>query len=117
MASYDYTVEYLSDEDVNLCLDCGVDMGPMNPRQLCGKWRCLNEGFIDLSDNENDNNYKSNVIIEEKENEEKYISYDDIETDEEDTQEATLNIQDKKSMDNAEYCEEPKTKKAKTNDE
>jgi hypothetical protein len=23
------------------CLTCGVDMGPQNPRQLCGKWRCL----------------------------------------------------------------------------
>lgn len=26
----------------NLCTLCGVDMGPSNPRQLCGKWRCLN---------------------------------------------------------------------------
>ena len=24
------------------CLTCGVDMGPQNPRQFCGKWRCLN---------------------------------------------------------------------------
>jgi hypothetical protein len=23
------------------CLTCGIDMGPQNPRQLCGKWRCL----------------------------------------------------------------------------
>ena len=23
------------------CLTCGADMGPQNPRQLCGKWRCL----------------------------------------------------------------------------
>ena len=23
------------------CVECGVDMGPGNPRQLCGKWRCL----------------------------------------------------------------------------
>lgn len=27
------------------CLSCGVDMGPQNPRQLCGKWRCPNESF------------------------------------------------------------------------
>ena len=24
------------------CLECGIDMGPQNPRQLCGKWRCGN---------------------------------------------------------------------------
>ena len=24
----------------NLCVVCGVDMGDMNGRQLCGKWRC-----------------------------------------------------------------------------
>jgi hypothetical protein len=27
------------------CLTCGVDMGPQNPRQLCGKWMCPNESF------------------------------------------------------------------------
>ena len=27
----------------NLCLDCGEDMGPNNPRQLCGKKTCLLE--------------------------------------------------------------------------
>ena len=24
------------------CLECGDDMGPMNPRQLCGKTYCYN---------------------------------------------------------------------------
>jgi hypothetical protein len=24
------------------CLTCGEDMGPQNPRQLCGKWYCRN---------------------------------------------------------------------------
>lgn len=28
---------------VNRCLECGIDMGPQNPRQLCGKTRCLHE--------------------------------------------------------------------------
>lgn len=23
------------------CLECGIDMGDMNPRQLCGKTKCL----------------------------------------------------------------------------
>jgi hypothetical protein len=22
------------------CIECGVDMGEMNPRQYCGKWIC-----------------------------------------------------------------------------
>ena len=28
---------------VNKCVECGVDMGPTNPRQLCGKWCCDNK--------------------------------------------------------------------------
>jgi hypothetical protein len=24
------------------CTECGEDMGPENPRQLCGKWHCRN---------------------------------------------------------------------------
>ncbi len=27
------------------CLECGVDMGPNNPRQLCGKSRCIGYGY------------------------------------------------------------------------
>ena len=27
----------------NLCLECGVDMGPQNPRQLCGKTYCRDQ--------------------------------------------------------------------------
>ncbi|MHA1683329.1 MAG: hypothetical protein ACTSUE_20485 [Promethearchaeota archaeon] len=30
----------------NYCMECGVAMGVMNPRQLCGKWRCLGYGFV-----------------------------------------------------------------------
>ena len=25
----------------NRCMECGCDMGPHNPRQLCGKWECI----------------------------------------------------------------------------
>jgi len=33
-----------TDEEIkNLCTECGVDMGPSNPRQLCGKTYCTNE--------------------------------------------------------------------------
>jgi len=30
-----------SEEIKNLCTECGINMGPNNPRQLCGKTRCL----------------------------------------------------------------------------
>ena len=33
---------YDAGEMINRCLVCGIDMGPQNPRQLCGKWRCRN---------------------------------------------------------------------------
>ena len=26
------------------CVECGVDMGEMNPRQYCGKWTCYGYG-------------------------------------------------------------------------
>jgi hypothetical protein len=52
MDNYSHQQEYSSDEEHNLCMECGIDMGPMNPRQLCGKWHCLNEAFIDLPDND-----------------------------------------------------------------
>lgn len=25
----------------NYCVECGIDMGPQNPRQLCGKYQCI----------------------------------------------------------------------------
>jgi hypothetical protein len=36
-------IEDLSDTDEpkNLCTECGRDMGPQNPRQLCGKTYCI----------------------------------------------------------------------------
>lgn len=37
-----YNYSYQDNEIKNLCLDCGVDMGPCNPRQLCGKTHCNN---------------------------------------------------------------------------
>lgn len=36
-------------DEQNLCTVCGIDMGPQNPRQLCGKIYCMNE----LSSSEN----------------------------------------------------------------
>ena len=37
--SYNNTKE---EEPTNLCLMCNIDMGPHNPRQLCGKTKCTN---------------------------------------------------------------------------
>lgn len=28
-------------DDVNRCVECGIDMGVQNPRQYCGKTHCL----------------------------------------------------------------------------
>ncbi len=36
---------YNSATDSWHCTECGVDMGPHNPRQVCGKWRCLGYGY------------------------------------------------------------------------
>lgn len=30
-------------QEVNRCLECGVDMGECNPRQLCGKTYCYSK--------------------------------------------------------------------------
>ena len=41
----------ISDECMkNFCTVCHVDMGEANPRQLCGKTRCLRQDEIDLTD-------------------------------------------------------------------
>lgn len=36
---------YNSETDSWHCLVCGDDMGPTNPRQLCGKYFCYNKIF------------------------------------------------------------------------
>jgi hypothetical protein len=44
VADHDYWTHESSDYDSfkNLCMLCGEDMGPQNPRQLCGKYYCRN---------------------------------------------------------------------------
>jgi hypothetical protein len=39
----EYEEEDCAKPSMNQCVICGVDMGPMNPRQLCGKFRCSNK--------------------------------------------------------------------------
>jgi len=38
--------EYLENLEINPCLICGEDMGPNNPRQLCGKTHCYLEELL-----------------------------------------------------------------------
>lgn len=47
------------DKLINLCLQCGEDMGEMNPRQLCGKTHCLNQ-FL-LAPYENDDTFIDDI--------------------------------------------------------
>ena len=35
-----------AEEVTNFCVKCGVDIGPLNPRQLCGKTICHNSSFV-----------------------------------------------------------------------
>ena len=40
---YNFFEELVNDNKrgiINHCLECGIDMGECNPRQLCGKWVC-----------------------------------------------------------------------------
>ena len=39
---------------INPCMTCGVDMGEGNPRQLCGKTKCLNKMENDDDDDDED---------------------------------------------------------------
>jgi len=36
----------------NLCIECGVDMGDCNPRQLCGKLYCRNPPLLEEESSE-----------------------------------------------------------------
>lgn len=40
---YDRNDFYPDGMPKNRCLECGEDMGPHNPRQLCGKTMCYNK--------------------------------------------------------------------------
>lgn len=42
-AEFDKLLDRFDEGPKNLCLECKVDMGRMNPRQLCGKTRCISD--------------------------------------------------------------------------
>ena len=63
----------------NFCLECGIDMGPQNPRQLCGKTYCIYE---------NDNSSEDPDYDPESDDEESEESLEyDSETDNEESDE------------------------------
>lgn len=39
----------MSSQHCNLCIECGIDMGDSNPRQLCGKTNCCNTKYNEQS--------------------------------------------------------------------
>ena len=38
--------ENITDIEKNKCIDCGIDIGRYNPRQLCGKLYCINKAIL-----------------------------------------------------------------------
>lgn len=56
MDNIDYEIKHIEqiqkeyEESVikNLCIECGIDMGYMNPRQYCGKTFCYNSIIDDI---------------------------------------------------------------------
>jgi hypothetical protein len=68
VADHDYWTHESSDYDSfkNLCMLCGEDMGPQNPRQLCGKSYCRNaevedDDVIEVEDDDVDPTTWSNL--------------------------------------------------------
>ena len=69
VADHDYWTHESSDDDSfkNLCMLCGEDMGPQNPRQLCGKYYCRNaeveDDVIEVEDDDvEDDEFEDDVI-------------------------------------------------------
>ena len=42
-----FALEESTAQSQNLCMECGIDMGECNPRQLCGKTRCEMKDNLD----------------------------------------------------------------------
>ena len=55
-----------SKEVQNLCILCGVDMGPQNPRQLCGKTKCYNIDYLEMIEISSPQKPKQQAVKTEK---------------------------------------------------
>jgi hypothetical protein len=49
--------KYEASEIKNTCIECGIDMGYMNPRQYCGKTYCM---YSDINNDDNNDNNDNN---------------------------------------------------------
>ena len=59
--------EYERVEIKNLCITCKRDMGPDNPRQLCGKYQCDYENYdIEYADEDEEINETNETTSNEK---------------------------------------------------
>ena len=73
-------------QSLNLCKTCGVDMGECNPRQLCGKTKCLNEIEKEGDDSDEltedsdggDENQSSIPLMEKEERKGAFLSLKDF---------------------------------------
>ena len=74
--SINITDDYAELEIKNLCTVCSIDMGENNPRQLCGKTRCLYK-YDDDDDvvEEEDDEFITNNDFEEQVEQEKVLSW------------------------------------------
>ncbi len=87
----------------NPCLECGISMGPQNPRQLCGKYRCLNiDNISDISsENDSEEIENSNINKEfEKLNKEleKMLYWSNIQASKEEKKEIILRMKEEKKV-------------------
>ena len=84
VADHDYWTHESSDDDSfkNLCMLCGEDMGPQNPRQLCGKYYCRNaeveDDVIEVEDDDVEDDEVEDDVIEVEDD---VIEDDDVEDD------------------------------------
>ena len=61
--SINITDDYAEQQIKNLCTVCSIDMGENNPRQLCGKTRCLYK-YDDDDVEEEEDVFISNIDFE-----------------------------------------------------
>ena len=69
---------YKEGDFINRCVECNIDLGPSNPRQLCGKTHCLLDNIEPLELQRDDN--KKVLSIKNPDNIDQFISPQDGDT-------------------------------------
>ena len=52
----------------NLCVMCNIDLGPQNPRQLCGKTYCYNESTLSETIDEHEGTFRFPLLYFDENN-------------------------------------------------